>query len=78
VPEVIEEALNNAGMTVDQVDWLLLHQANIRIMEVVAAGLGIPAEKVSRESDARSSRSNGGGGGGGGGGGSGDGICYEH
>jgi 3-oxoacyl-[acyl-carrier-protein] synthase-3 len=46
VPVVIEEALANAGMNVDQVDWLLLHQANIRIMDVVADRLGIPKEKV--------------------------------
>jgi len=46
VPTVIEEALDSAGMTVDDVDWLLLHQANIRIMETVAKRLGMPMEKV--------------------------------
>jgi 3-oxoacyl-[acyl-carrier-protein] synthase III len=46
VPKVLEEALEAAGMTVDEVDWLLLHQANIRIMEIVAKRLGIPFEKV--------------------------------
>ncbi|KAL3757438.1 hypothetical protein ACHAWU_006645 [Discostella pseudostelligera] len=46
VPAVLEEALEQAGMTVDQVDHLLLHQANIRIMEVVAERLGMPMEKV--------------------------------
>mmetsp|Transcript_4912 Transcript_4912/g.10103 ORF Transcript_4912/g.10103 Transcript_4912/m.10103 type:complete len:460 (-) Transcript_4912:189-1568(-) len=46
VPTVITEALEQAEITVDQVDWLLLHQANIRIMEVVADRLGIPMEKV--------------------------------
>jgi len=46
VPEVIEEALANAGLTTDDVDHLLLHQANIRIMEIVAQRLGIPMEKV--------------------------------
>jgi 3-oxoacyl-[acyl-carrier-protein] synthase III len=29
-----------------QVDWLLLHQANIRIMETVAKKIGIPFDKV--------------------------------
>ena len=33
-------------MTVDDIDWLLLHQANIRIMETVAKRLGVPMEKV--------------------------------
>jgi 3-oxoacyl-[acyl-carrier-protein] synthase-3 len=46
VPSVIEEALEAADMNVDQVDWLLLHQANIRIMETVAKRLGLPMEKV--------------------------------
>eukprot|EP00746_Dinoflagellata_sp_MGD_P122095 gnl/MRDRNA2_/MRDRNA2_57074_c0_seq1.p1 gnl/MRDRNA2_/MRDRNA2_57074_c0~~gnl/MRDRNA2_/MRDRNA2_57074_c0_seq1.p1 ORF type:complete len:504 (+),score=74.70 gnl/MRDRNA2_/MRDRNA2_57074_c0_seq1:85-1596(+) len=46
VPTVLSEALDNAGLTVDQVDWLLLHQANIRIMETVAKRLKIPMEKV--------------------------------
>mmetsp|Transcript_16829 Transcript_16829/g.36494 ORF Transcript_16829/g.36494 Transcript_16829/m.36494 type:complete len:286 (-) Transcript_16829:129-986(-) len=46
VPTVLKEALDNAGISVDDVDHLLLHQANIRIMEVVADRLGMPMEKV--------------------------------
>uniref|UniRef100_A0A7S1DKB9 beta-ketoacyl-[acyl-carrier-protein] synthase III n=2 Tax=Hemiselmis andersenii TaxID=464988 RepID=A0A7S1DKB9_HEMAN len=46
VPRVLEEALVNAGVDASEVDHLLLHQANIRIMEVVADRLGIPMEKV--------------------------------
>lgn len=46
VPRVVQEALDMAELTVDDVDWLLLHQANIRIMDVVAKRLGIPFEKV--------------------------------
>jgi len=46
VPVVLEEALEQAGMTVDQVDWLLLHQANIRIIDTVAKRLKIPTEKI--------------------------------
>jgi len=46
VPTVLQEALAAADMTVDDVDWLLLHQANIRIMETVSKRLGIPMEKV--------------------------------
>ena len=52
VPSVLGEALANAGMTADDVDWLLLHQANIRIIEAVANRLGIPMEKVRRSSRA--------------------------
>lgn len=46
VPEVLEQALQNAGMTADDIDHLLLHQANIRIIEAVASRLGIPASKI--------------------------------
>jgi len=46
VPKVIKEALDAADMEVEDVDWLLLHQANIRIMEVVANRLKIPMDKV--------------------------------
>lgn len=46
VPKVIKEALVAADMEVEDVDWLLLHQANIRIMETVANRLDMPMEKV--------------------------------
>mmetsp|Transcript_14096 Transcript_14096/g.21527 ORF Transcript_14096/g.21527 Transcript_14096/m.21527 type:complete len:372 (+) Transcript_14096:215-1330(+) len=46
VPRVLTEAIEAADITVDDVDWLLLHQANIRIMETVASRLGMPMEKV--------------------------------
>jgi len=46
VPEVVAEAMENAGVTAEDVDWLLLHQANIRIMETVAKKLKIPMDKV--------------------------------
>jgi len=46
VPKVIKEALVAADMEVEDVDWLLLHQANIRIIETVANRLGMPMEKV--------------------------------
>ena len=46
VPEVIEKALFRANLTVGQLDWLLLHQANQRILDAVAERLGIPQHKV--------------------------------
>jgi len=46
VPVVLKEALEAANMTVDDIDWLLLHQANIRIIDIVAERLGIPKEKI--------------------------------
>ncbi|MEA5534220.1 beta-ketoacyl-ACP synthase III [Crocosphaera sp. XPORK-15E] len=46
VPEVIEKALFRADLTTDDIDWLILHQANQRIIDAVASRLKIPAEKV--------------------------------
>ncbi|MCU0526705.1 MAG: beta-ketoacyl-ACP synthase 3 [Elainella sp. Prado103] len=46
VPEVIEKALFRSNLTVEQIDWLLLHQANQRILDAVAQRLGIPDHKV--------------------------------
>lgn len=43
--EVGAEALEKAGMTADQLDWLIPHQANIRILQATAKKLGIPMEK---------------------------------
>lgn len=39
VPACIQEALTKAGMSIDDVDWFLLHQANVRIIESVAKRL---------------------------------------
>ncbi|PSO49916.1 MAG: 3-oxoacyl-ACP synthase [Cyanobacteria bacterium SW_9_44_58] len=46
VPEVISKALFHAELTSQQVDWLLLHQANQRIMDAVAQRLNLPQESV--------------------------------
>jgi len=45
-PQVLREAIDAAGVKVEDIDWLLLHQANIRIIEIVAEKLGIPMSKV--------------------------------
>jgi 3-oxoacyl-[acyl-carrier-protein] synthase III len=46
VPEVIEKALHRAHLTVAEVDWLLMHQANQRILDAVGDRLKIPPEKI--------------------------------
>jgi 3-oxoacyl-[acyl-carrier-protein] synthase-3 len=43
--DVGNEVLADAGMSIDQVDWLIPHQANIRIMTATAKKLGLPADK---------------------------------
>ena len=44
--QVANEVLEHAGMTAGQVDWLVPHQANIRIMKSTAKKLGLPLEKM--------------------------------
>jgi len=46
VPEIIEKALFHADLTTSDIDWLLLHQANQRILDAVASRLGVPPERV--------------------------------
>ncbi|SMP69717.1 beta-ketoacyl-ACP synthase III [Noviherbaspirillum suwonense] len=44
--KVAHETLNAAGMQSSDVDWLIPHQANIRIMQGTAKKLGLPPEKM--------------------------------
>ena len=43
---VMDEVLVAADMTVDDVDWLVPHQANIRIIEGMQKKMGLPDERV--------------------------------
>ena len=40
------ETVQAAGMTVADIDWLVPHQANIRILQATGRKLGVPAERV--------------------------------
>jgi 3-oxoacyl-[acyl-carrier-protein] synthase-3 len=44
--EAADQALQRAGMTADDIDLLVPHQANIRIVEATARYAGVPMEKV--------------------------------
>ena len=44
--KVANEALDAAGMQASEIDWLIPHQANIRIMQGTAKKLGLPMEKM--------------------------------
>ncbi|KAL8467784.1 hypothetical protein ACS0TY_031138 [Phlomoides rotata] len=46
VPQSIELALGKAGLPASSIDWLLLHQANQRIIDAVATRLQVPPERV--------------------------------
>jgi 3-oxoacyl-[acyl-carrier-protein] synthase-3 len=41
-----KNALDAAGMTSDDVDWICPHQANLRIIDQVTSRLAVPQEKV--------------------------------
>ena len=40
------EVMNRNGLTVDNIDWFVSHQANLRIIEAVGSRLGIDNDKV--------------------------------
>lgn len=42
----LKTALADTGKTIDEIDWLIPHQANIRIMNAVAKKVGLPQDKV--------------------------------
>lgn len=46
VPEAIEKALHRAELEAAAIDWLVLHQANQRIIDAVAQRLNLPSEKT--------------------------------
>ncbi|PNW83774.1 hypothetical protein CHLRE_04g216950v5 [Chlamydomonas reinhardtii] len=46
VPAVIDSALANANLPKESVDWLVMHQANQRILDAAAQRLGLPSERV--------------------------------
>jgi 3-oxoacyl-[acyl-carrier-protein] synthase-3 len=43
---VMDESLVAAGLSAGDVDWVVPHQANARILDATARKLGLPAEKV--------------------------------
>ena len=51
MPEVLQEALDAAGVKRDDVDLFLFHQANLRINEFVSGALEIPAAKLRNNID---------------------------
>ena len=46
VPAVLKELLEGTGTEAEQLNWLLLHQANQRILDAVADRFAIPHERV--------------------------------
>jgi 3-oxoacyl-[acyl-carrier-protein] synthase III len=46
LPSVADEVCKLAGVTFDDLAWLVLHQANRRILTTVAKAVGVPEERV--------------------------------
>jgi 3-oxoacyl-[acyl-carrier-protein] synthase-3 len=44
--DVMREVLGAADLSADEVDWVVPHQANARILDATAKKLGLPSEKV--------------------------------
>ena len=44
--DVLTEVLASAGLTAEDVDWVVPHQANARILDATAKKLGLPAGKI--------------------------------
>jgi 3-oxoacyl-[acyl-carrier-protein] synthase-3 len=44
--DVLNTVLGRAGLTAADVDWVVPHQANARILDATAKKLGLPPEKV--------------------------------
>ncbi len=46
IPNKIRELVEKAGMTLDDIDYIVPHSANLRIIEAIAKDLNYPMEKV--------------------------------
>lgn len=46
VPETVHQVLEKSGEKIENVDWFIFHQANGRMLEVIAKKLGVSMEKV--------------------------------
>lgn len=46
IPEIAEKVIAKAGLTPADIDWVIMHQANLRIIEAAAKRLNIPDERL--------------------------------
>ncbi|MXO95240.1 beta-ketoacyl-ACP synthase III [Erythrobacter aquimaris] len=44
--DVLREVIGNTGISAEEIDWVVPHQANARILDATARKLNLPAEKV--------------------------------
>ncbi len=46
IPEVAAKTIARAGLTQRDIDWVIMHQANLRIIEAAAKRLNVPEERL--------------------------------
>ena len=46
MPQMIEAVCAKAGLTVAELDWIVPHQANVRILQTAMKNLGLPPERA--------------------------------
>ncbi len=46
IPEIAKTVISKAGLTSEDIDWVIMHQANLRIIEAAAKRLHIPEDRV--------------------------------
>lgn len=51
IPATVDELLQKTGRTLEEVDWVICHQANQRIIDASVRRLGVPAEKFYKNLD---------------------------
>lgn len=51
IPRCVRELLDKAGLTMEQLDWVVCHQANERILDASARRLGCAPEKLFKNLD---------------------------
>ena len=51
IPATVDQLIANAGVTLEDVDWVVCHQANQRILDSSIRRLGVPAEKFYKNLD---------------------------
>ncbi len=46
IPAIIKQTLSDAGLTIDDIDYFIPHQANLRMIEALASRIGMDESKV--------------------------------
>ena len=55
--KLASETLKNNNLNIEEIDWLILHQANSRIINAIAKKISLPAEKIIMTIDAHGNTS---------------------